>query len=103
MHNKILSFVLVKPAGPDCNLACEYCFYLDRDRQPGQPRHRMSLPVLEAMTRQALAGPGPEISFSWQGGEPTLMGLDFFRRAIDLQRRYGAGKRIENSLQTNGC
>ncbi|MEN8148804.1 MAG: anaerobic sulfatase maturase [Planctomycetota bacterium] len=100
MPGKHLSSLLVKPAGADCNLDCEYCFFLDRDATVPAPR--MAADVLEAMTRQALAGAGPEMSFCWQGGEPTLMGLDFYREAVALQRRHAAGRRIENSLQTNG-
>ena len=99
--------VLAKPAGPLCNLACGYCFYLDkRGLFPAPGRLRMADAVLEAFTRQYLAAQPPgtrEVQFSWQGGEPTLMGLSFFRRALGLQRRYARpGIRIANALQTNG-
>jgi uncharacterized protein len=96
--------LLVKPASADCNLACEYCFYLDRaGLYPGTAVHRMPDSVLEAMVRGYLATPQPQYTFGWQGGEPTLMGADFFRRATDLQRRHGRpGAIVANGLQTNG-
>jgi uncharacterized protein len=98
---KNLDLVLVKPSGRDCNLDCSYCFYLDRDGT-GHHAQRMSDAVLEEMIRQALSGRARHMSFVWQGGEPTLMGLDFFRRAIALQQKYGKGKSVSNALQTNG-
>jgi uncharacterized protein len=100
---KPLDSLLIKPAGPDCNAACGYCFYRDKAGLfPGGPVHRMSLEVLEETVRQALAHGGRQVNFGWQGGEPTLMGLDFFRRAVELQARHGRGKRAANGLQTNG-
>ena len=92
--------VLVKPVGDRCNLACRYCFY---HPGTGSPEAVMEDDVLEAMTRRFLAlGESPTI-FAWQGGEPTLAGLDFFRRALVLQRRFAAeGQRVANTLQTNG-
>ncbi|MBU2549230.1 MAG: anaerobic sulfatase maturase [Proteobacteria bacterium] len=96
-----LDSLLVKPAGPDCNLACGYCFYKDKaERFPGG--HRMSHDVLENTIRQAMEQAGPEISVGWQGGEPTLMGLDFFQRAVAFEERYGRGQVVGNGLQTNG-
>ncbi len=101
MHRPVTS-VLVKPAGPDCNLACEYCFYSSKERlYPTGPR-RMSEAVLEAMIRQMLAQPVAQVSFGWQGGEPTLMGVPFYRKAIDLMQRHGKGQAVANGLQTNG-
>lgn len=100
---KPLNLLLVKPAGPDCNLDCAYCFYLDRSgRFPGAHPHRMSDAVLEEMIRQAFSGRERQVAFVWQGGEPTLMGLPFFQRVVDLQRKHGNGKAVSNSLQTNG-
>ncbi|MDD5075747.1 MAG: anaerobic sulfatase maturase [Sphaerochaetaceae bacterium] len=100
---KPLSFLLVKPAGPDCNLACKYCFYSCKDEYFGSgTRHRMSFDTLEIMIRQALGRPGAAMSFGWQGGEPTLAGLDSFKQAVELQTQYGKGMRVSNSLQTNG-
>lgn len=96
--------VMAKPAGPACNLRCDYCFYLEKDRlfPPRQPR-RMDDATLEAFVRQYIeAQLGDRVVFSWQGGEPTLLGVEYYRRALALQRRHGRGRRIENTLQTNG-
>lgn len=100
---KPLTSLLLKPAGPDCNMACGYCFYRDKDSaSPASPPRRMSDAILEETMRQALAQPIPEISFGWQGGEPTLMGLPFFERAVRLQMKHGRGQSVGNGLQTNG-
>lgn len=100
---KSLSSVLVKPAGPDCNLACRYCFYRDKSGIfPQTAVHRMSEAVLEAIVRQLLSQKTAEVSIGWQGGEPTLAGLDFFRKAVEFEKTYGVGKRVGNGLQTNG-
>ncbi len=95
---------MAKPAGPQCNMACRYCFYTEKEALFGASRvFRMSDAVLEAYTRGvADAQEGPELTYAWQGGEPTLAGLDFFRRAVELQRRYAGGRRTHNSFQTNG-
>lgn len=100
----VLSTILVKPAGPDCNLDCEYCFYLRKAALfPEQKVHRMSDAVLAALVRQMLRLGGPTTNFIWQGGEPTLMGLPFFQRAVQLQMQYGRnGQAVANALQTNG-
>ena len=104
MEQPLVQSLLVKPAGADCNLACGYCFYRPKGALYPEEQHpRMSDEVLESMIRQYLEISGPQAAFGWQGGEPTLMGLDFFRRAVDLQKQYGApGQRIANGLQTNG-
>jgi uncharacterized protein len=97
--------VMVKPVGSACNLDCAYCFYLGKESLPNGPgAGRMSDEVLEELTRQYISGvTGPEVVFSWQGGEPSLLGLDFFRKAVALQKKYARpGQRIENDLQTNG-
>ena len=101
---KPLNSILVKPAGADCNLACEYCFYRKKGAlYPETPRHRMSPAVLEALVRQVMRGGSPAVSFGWQGGEPTLAGQDFFRQAVELQKKYGEdGQSVSNGLQTNG-
>ena len=101
MARKPLNSILVKPAGPDCNLACEYCFYTDKSSLFG-PRPRMEHDTLEVLVRNALAKSPPTMSFGWQGGEPTLMGLEFFKKAAELQDRYGNETEIDNCLQTNG-
>ena len=96
---------MVKPSGAQCNLDCAYCFYLHKEDLLQQPKKsRMSEALLEQHIRQYIeAHTGPEVVFSWQGGEPTLMGLEFFQRVIALQAQYKkAGQAIENDLQTNG-
>jgi len=96
--------IMTKPIGPICNLDCRYCFYLEKEKlYPGRGNFRMPDDVLEAYVRQYIESQDiPEISFAWQGGEPTLMGLKFFQRVVELQHRYADGKRIANALQTNG-
>ena len=96
--------VMAKPRGAICNLDCEYCFYLRKeDLYKGSP-FRMGDQTLKSYVRQYIAAQRmPEVNFAWQGGEPTLMGLDFFRRAVTYQKKYARpGQRIENALQTNG-
>jgi uncharacterized protein len=96
--------LLTKPIGPICNLNCQYCFYLEKERlYPGENQWRMSDPVLAEYIRQYIQSqPGPEIHFAWQGGEPTLLGVDFFRQAVACQQKFAAGKTIYNAIQTNG-
>ena len=96
--------VMAKPAGPRCNLACQYCFYLEKEQLfPEAPLAAMSAGVLESYIRQYIESQeAPEVTFAWQGGEPTLMGLDFFRRAVELQQQHANGKRVTNTFQTNG-
>ena len=96
--------VMAKPTGPICNLDCRYCFYLDKERlYPGTSGWAMPDAVLETFVRDYIAAQDvPVVTFAWQGGEPTLLGLDFFRRVVELQRRYADGRRIDNAIQTNG-
>ncbi len=97
--------VMAKPVGPHCNLQCGYCYYLETEQFFETPhKFRMSDETLEEYTRQYIeASPGPVIQFTWHGGEPTLAGLDFFRRAIELQKKYlPEGWSCWNNLQTNG-
>lgn len=97
--------VMAKPVGPICNLECSYCYYLDTAGLYSRPHQfRMSDGLLETYVRQYIeASPGPFVHFVWHGGEPTLAGLDFYRRAVELQRRYlPAGWTCWNNLQTNG-
>ena len=98
-----LNSLLIKPAGPDCNLDCEYCFYLEKEALfPESKIHRMSEQTLDTIIKQALEQSRSQISFAWQGGEPTLMGLPFYEKAIKLQQKYARGTQVENALQTNG-
>lgn len=97
-----LNCILVKPAGPDCNLRCSYCFYLEKEKLFSPGVHRMSLETLELVTRQVLENPVSTFSFIWQGGEPTLAGLHFFEKAVELQKRYAGATTVTNALQTNG-
>ncbi len=100
---KPINSLLIKPAGPDCNYACRYCFYLKKsDFFSNQTIHRMSTGTLEELIRQAMIQSSGPINFCWQGGEPTLMGLAFFEKAIEFQKKYGPGKQVGNGLQTNG-
>lgn len=100
---KHLDSILIKPAGPDCSMNCTYCFYLKKSELfPETKVHRMTEGILEEVTRQILAQPLRELSFSWQGGEPTLMGLPFFQKAVELQQKYGRSQVVGNGLQTNG-
>ena len=101
----LLSFhVMAKPTGAQCNLACDYCFFLKKDRLYPGSDFRMSDETMESYIRQTIEGQtAPEVTIAWQGGEPTLMGLDFFRRAVEVEKRYARpGRRIGNTLQTNG-
>jgi len=96
--------VMAKPTGARCNLECDYCFFLKKELLYPGSSFRMSDEVLEAYITQTIeAHRVPEVTIAWQGGEPTLMGIDFFRRAVALQKKYAApGTRVLNTLQTNG-
>jgi uncharacterized protein len=95
---------MVKPRGPICNLACEYCYFLSKEQLYPGSDFRMSDELLEEFTKQYLQSQRiPQVTFAWQGGEPTLMGIPFFEKALAYQRKYTpAGVRVENALQTNG-
>jgi uncharacterized protein len=96
--------VVAKPFGPACNLNCAYCFYLEKQALfgPGE-QYRMSGEVLSAfITKYIAAQPTPVVEFVWQGGEPTLSGMDFFKKVVELQRPFIKQKTIRNALQTNG-
>lgn len=95
--------IMLKPRGPICNLDCKYCYFLSKERLYPGSAFRMEAELLETYTRQTIgAHRGPEVTFAWQGGEPTLMGLDFFRQAVAYQQQYARpGTRISNTLQTN--
>lgn len=94
--------VLAKPAGGSCNLDCSYCFYTKKTALYPGPR-RMTVAALERFVQAMIeATPTREVAFAWQGGEPTLMGIDFYARAVEFQQHYGPGRVITNALQTNG-
>ncbi|MCQ2173801.1 MAG: anaerobic sulfatase maturase [Bacteroidales bacterium] len=94
---------MVKPAGSACNLNCSYCYYLEKSALYGGREPVMSKDLLETYVRQYIeANDTDEVSFCWHGGEPLLLGTDFFRTAVSLQQKYAHGKTIRNSLQTNG-
>ena len=96
--------IMAKPRGAICNLDCDYCFYLRKEALYPDGSFRMSDRTLEIYTRQYIHSQRtPEVNFAWQGGEPTLMGLDFYRKALAYQKKYARpGMQIENALQTNG-
>ena len=95
--------VMVKPYGSRCNLGCAYCYYLEKADLYEGKEPLMSDGLLEMVIREAIAAnDAPEVTFTWHGGEPLLAGLDFYRRAVTYQQRYAGGKRIVNTLQTNG-
>ena len=96
--------VMAKPIGPLCNLDCTYCYYLEKKNLYRDKKNfKMSEEVLEAYIRQMIDGQDvEEILFVWQGGEPTMMGIDFFEKAIEIQKFYAGKKKISNSFQTNG-
>jgi uncharacterized protein len=96
--------VVAKPIGPACNLNCEYCFYLEKQALfPAGEQYRMTDRVLSAFIADYIASqPAPAVEFVWQGGEPTLLGIDFFKRVVELQMPFAKGRTITNSLQTNG-
>jgi uncharacterized protein len=94
--------LLIKPSGSDCNVDCQYCFYKCRAPEIGTGRQRMSVEVLEKLVKDYMGLRFQMSGFAWQGGEPTLMGLDFYRKAVEFQKQYGlSGQEVGNSLQTN--
>ena len=96
--------IMLKPRGAICNLDCKYCYFLSKEMLYPGSRFRMANELLEQYTRQYIeAQHVPEVTFAWQGGEPTLMGLDFFKLAVEFQQKYRKpGLKIHNALQTNG-
>lgn len=97
-------YVMSKAAGPHCNLACTYCYYLEKAKlYPEDPRHIMSDELLERFVKQYIeAQTAPEILFTWHGGEPLMRPLSFYKKAMELQQYYGKGRIINNCIQTNG-
>jgi uncharacterized protein len=95
--------LMLKPAGSLCNLDCHYCYYLDKSEIYGGREPRMTEEMLENVVREYIkANDVPEVQFNWHGGEPLVLGLDFYRKAMDLEQKYADGKIIHNTLQTNG-
>lgn len=96
-------YVMPKPVGSACNLACRYCYYLEKKKYyPDARRQLMSEATLEEFIKQYIAAQTtPEVIFTWHGGEATVRKLDFYRKALELQKKYGAGRNIINCLQTN--
>ena len=97
-------YVMLKPAGAHCNLACKYCYYLEKNKlYPTAQRHLMNDEMLEQFTREYIeAQTMNQVLFTWHGGEPLLRSIDFYRKALSLQQKYAGGRRIDNVIQTNG-
>lgn len=97
-------YVMLKPAGAHCNLACKYCYYQEKNKlYPTAQRHLMSDEMLEQFTREYIeAQTMNQVLFTWHGGEPLLRSIDFYRKALSLQQKYAGGRRIDNVIQTNG-
>ena len=97
-------YVMLKPAGAHCNLACKYCYYLEKNKlYPTAQRHLMSDEMLEQFTRENIeAQTMNQVLFTWHGGEPLLRSIDFYRKALSLQQKYAGGRCIDNVIQTNG-
>lgn len=97
-------YVMLKPAGAHCNLACKYCYYQEKNKlYPTAQRHLMSNEMLEQFTREYIeAQTMNQVLFTWHGGEPLLRSIDFYRKALSLQQKYAGGRRIDNVIQTNG-
>jgi uncharacterized protein len=96
--------LLAKPSGSTCNIDCKYCFFLSKEALYPNDKHRMSEATLETYIRQLLESHRmPEVTIAWQGGEPTLMGLDFFRKAVTIAERYRRpDQKVQHTFQTNG-
>ena len=97
-------YVMLKPAGAHCNLACKYCYYLEKNNlYQNSHRHLMSDEMLELFTREYIeAQTMPQVLFTWHGGEPLMRSIDFYKKALALQKKYAHGKQIDNVIQTNG-
>lgn len=97
-------YVMLKPAGAHCNLACKYCYYLEKNNlYQNSHRHLMTDEMLEQFTREYIeAQTMPQVLFTWHGGEPLMRSIDFYKKALALQKKYANGKQIDNVIQTNG-
>ncbi|GIT59570.1 MAG: hypothetical protein Ct9H300mP19_15180 [Dehalococcoidia bacterium] len=105
MKRPLAVHVMAKPSGAICNIDCTYCFYLEKEKlYPDKARGqwKMGDEELEAYVKQYIEAQDiPVVNFAWQGGEPTLMGVDFYRKAVKLQKQYAGKKQISNAFQTN--
>lgn len=97
-------YVMLKPVGAACNLRCEYCYYLEKQNLYDKAeRHVMTEEMLERFTREYIeAQTMPQVLFTWHGGEPLMRPLSFYKKALELQRKYARGQQISNVIQTNG-
>ncbi|MDR2848575.1 MAG: radical SAM protein, partial [Bacteroidales bacterium] len=109
LHNSYHSIpvvfnIMAKPFGPVCNLSCHYCYYLEKEKMYDRSsRFKMDEAVLEKFISEYIASQNvPVIQFVWHGGEPTMLGLDYFRKVLELQNKHKHNRTIENVLQTNG-
>ena len=104
-EEKLPFVVMAKPVGSRCNMRCHYCYYLEKGQYSAHEKQsRMSFKLLEKLIRQTIeASAGPVVSFTWHGGEPTLAGLDFYKKAVELEKKYlPRGWQVWNNIQTNG-
>lgn len=104
MSNCSSFHVMAKPIGPICNIGCKYCFYLEKEKLfPPNENFKMADNILESYIKQYIESQNTQtITFTWQGGEPTLLGVNYFRKIVELQQTFSAGKTISNCIQTNG-
>lgn len=95
--------IMLKPAGSLCNLDCQYCYYLDKSEIYGGREPRMTLEMLEKVVEEYIkANEVDEVTFNWHGGEPTILGIDFYKKALEFEAKYAGDKIVHNTLQTNG-
>ncbi|MFK5041960.1 radical SAM protein, partial [Glaesserella parasuis] len=95
--------LMAKPSSFQCNIKCEYCFYLEKAHTIAQDVRFMNEDTLRNYVRNYIqSSAGQRVEFAWQGGEPTLLGLDFFKQAVKFQQEFANGKTITNAFQTNG-
>ena len=95
--------IMLKPAGSLCNLDCNYCYYLDKAEIYGGREPKMTVEMLEQVVREYIAANDvPEVTFNWHGGEPLVLGIDFYKKALEFEEKYAGGKIIHNTIQTNG-
>ena len=95
--------LMAKPSSFHCNIQCTYCFYLEKEAQFGHHAPFMSKETLKNYVQNYIGShAGNRVEFAWQGGEPTLLGLDFYKQAVEFQQQFANGKQITNAFQTNG-